>query len=88
MIPIDDDDSARRTVPIVTYALIVLNVLFFLVELSAGLGSDGRHELQIVGAKARVLCDARKHLGADFFAIVKRENKVRPALARQRPMGP
>ena len=37
MFPIGDDNSARRTVPIVTYALIVLNVLFFFVELS---GSD------------------------------------------------
>ena len=36
MLPIGDDDSQRRTVPVVTYALIVLNVLFFLVELSAG----------------------------------------------------
>jgi len=36
MLPIGDDDSARRTVPVVTYALIVINVLFFLVELSAG----------------------------------------------------
>lgn len=29
MLPIGDDDSARRTVPLVTYALIALNVLFF-----------------------------------------------------------
>jgi membrane associated rhomboid family serine protease len=36
MIPIADDDSGRRTVPVVTYALIAINVLFFLVELSAG----------------------------------------------------
>jgi membrane associated rhomboid family serine protease len=36
MLPIGDDDSARRTVPVVTYALIVINVLFFLVELTAG----------------------------------------------------
>src|SRR5215218_11460990 len=35
MLPIGDDDSARRTTPVVTYALIVINVLFFLVELSA-----------------------------------------------------
>src|SRR5205085_5964989 len=31
-----DDDSTRRTVPVVTYALIALNVLVFLLELSAG----------------------------------------------------
>ena len=36
MFPIGDDDSTERTVPIVTYALIVLNVLFFFVELSGG----------------------------------------------------
>src|SRR5512132_3118049 len=36
MFPIGDDDSARRTVPVVTYALIALNVLFFFVELSGG----------------------------------------------------
>jgi membrane associated rhomboid family serine protease len=34
--PIGDDDSSERTVPIVTYALIILNVLFFLVEQSGG----------------------------------------------------
>ena len=36
MIPIGDDDTSRRTAPIVTYALIALNVLFFFVELSGG----------------------------------------------------
>jgi len=36
MIPIGDDDSSRRTVPLVTYALIALNVLFFFVEQSGG----------------------------------------------------
>jgi membrane associated rhomboid family serine protease len=36
MIPISDDDSARRITPVVTYALIVLNVLFFFAELNAG----------------------------------------------------
>ena len=36
MFPIGDDDTSRRTVPLVTYALIALNVLFFLVELSGG----------------------------------------------------
>jgi membrane associated rhomboid family serine protease len=36
MLPIGDDDTARRTVPLVTYALIALNVLFFLVEQSGG----------------------------------------------------
>lgn len=36
MLPIGDDNSARRLVPLVTYALIVLNVLFFFVEMSGG----------------------------------------------------
>ena len=36
MLPLGDDNSARRITPIVTYALIVINVLFFLVELSGG----------------------------------------------------
>ena len=36
MFPIGDDDSAERTVPVVTYALIALNVLVFLLELNSG----------------------------------------------------
>jgi membrane associated rhomboid family serine protease len=36
MFPIGDDDTQRRTFPIVTYALIALNILFFLVELNGG----------------------------------------------------
>ena len=36
MFPIGDDNSSRRTVPLVTYALIALNVLFFFIELSGG----------------------------------------------------
>ena len=36
MFPIGDDNTSRRTVPLVTYALMALNVLFFLVELSGG----------------------------------------------------
>ena len=36
MFPIGDDDSGRRTVPIVTYILIALNVLFFFVEMNGG----------------------------------------------------
>ena len=34
--PIGDDDTARRSLPIVTYALIALNVLVFFLEMSAG----------------------------------------------------
>jgi membrane associated rhomboid family serine protease len=36
MFPIGDDDSQRRTFPVVTYALIAMNVAVFLVELSGG----------------------------------------------------
>jgi membrane associated rhomboid family serine protease len=36
MLPIGDDNSSRRTFPLVTYALIALNVLFFFVELTGG----------------------------------------------------
>jgi membrane associated rhomboid family serine protease len=36
MFPIGDDNSSRRTVPIVTYALIALNLLFFFAELKGG----------------------------------------------------
>lgn len=36
MFPIGDDNSARRTLPVVTYALIALNILFFFVEMSGG----------------------------------------------------
>jgi membrane associated rhomboid family serine protease len=36
MFPLGDDDSQRRTLPVVTYALIAFNVLMFLLELSAG----------------------------------------------------
>jgi membrane associated rhomboid family serine protease len=36
--PIGDDDSGRQSVPIVTYLLIVVNVLVFLLELNQGNG--------------------------------------------------
>ena len=36
MFPIDDDNSSRRNVPLVTYALIALNILFFFVEMTGG----------------------------------------------------
>jgi membrane associated rhomboid family serine protease len=36
MLPIGDDNTSRRTVPLVTYALIALNVLFFIMELTGG----------------------------------------------------
>jgi len=36
MLPIGDDNSSRRTIPLVTYALLALNILFFFIELSGG----------------------------------------------------
>jgi membrane associated rhomboid family serine protease len=36
MLPIGDDNSGRRSTPVVTYGLIALNVLFFLVEMGGG----------------------------------------------------
>jgi membrane associated rhomboid family serine protease len=36
MFPIGDDDSARRTTPVVTFALIALNILVFFIELNGG----------------------------------------------------
>jgi membrane associated rhomboid family serine protease len=36
LFPIGDDNSARRTLPVVTYGLIALNVIFFFVEMSGG----------------------------------------------------
>ena len=42
--------------------------------------------LQIGRRKPGVLGDAREHLGTDLFAIVKREDKIRPAIALQCPM--
>lgn len=36
MIPLSDDNSMRKTTPVVTYALILLNVLVFLLELAGG----------------------------------------------------
>jgi rhomboid family protein len=36
MLPIGDDNSSERTFPVVTWALIALNVMFFFVELTGG----------------------------------------------------
>lgn len=36
MFPIGDDNSALRTFPLITYALIALNIVFFFAELSGG----------------------------------------------------
>jgi membrane associated rhomboid family serine protease len=42
LFPFGDDNSSRRTLPVVTYALIALNVLVFSIELNLG-GSFIRH---------------------------------------------
>lgn len=36
MMPLGDDNSLRKTVPVVTYILIAINILFFLAELNGG----------------------------------------------------
>ena len=36
LFPIGDDNSSRRPLPVVTYALIALNVLVFIIELNQG----------------------------------------------------
>lgn len=36
MMPLGDDNSLRKTTPIVTYILVAMNILFFLLELSGG----------------------------------------------------
>lgn len=36
MIPLSDDNSTRKTIPIVTYAFIILNFLVFFLELKLG----------------------------------------------------
>ena len=36
MLPISDDNSSRKTFPIITYALIALNLLIFFLELAGG----------------------------------------------------
>ncbi len=61
MLPIGDDDSARRSVPLVTYALIALNVLFFFVELSGGDAFIGKWAF----VPSRFLANP----GADFLTI-------------------
>ena len=36
LFPLGDDDTNRRTTPLVTWALIALNVVFFLIEMNGG----------------------------------------------------
>jgi len=36
MMPLGDDNSLRKTIPVMTYILILLNILFFLIELGSG----------------------------------------------------
>lgn len=37
MMPVGDDNSQRKSFPIINYALIILNILVFLLELSGGM---------------------------------------------------
>jgi membrane associated rhomboid family serine protease len=61
MLPIGDDDSGRRTFPVVTYGLIALNVLFFIVEL---IGGD-----PFIGKWAFVPSRFLANPGTDFLTI-------------------
>lgn len=61
MLPIGDDDSGRRTFPLVTYALIALNVLFFFVEMSGGDAFIGKWAF----VPSRFLANP----GADFLTL-------------------
>jgi membrane associated rhomboid family serine protease len=36
MLPVSDDDRFRRSTPVVTFGLIILNAVFFLIELNSG----------------------------------------------------
>ena len=48
--------------------------------LTAGLGGEACGDLEIAGPQPGVFSDARKHFGADFFALVERENEIGPFL--------
>ncbi len=36
MMPLGDDNSARKTIPVVTYCLIIINIIVFFLEASGG----------------------------------------------------
>lgn len=36
MIPLGDDNSSRKSTPVITYALILINILFFFLEMAGG----------------------------------------------------
>ena len=88
MFPIGDDNSARRTFPVVTYVLIALNVLFFFVELSGG---DPFIE-KWAFVPARFLADPRRwspdalhgHVHARRVAAPGRQHALLVDLRRQR----
>ncbi len=61
MFPIGDDNSGRRLVPYITYALIALNLLFFLVEV---IGGDA-----FIGTWAFVPSRFLANPGGDFLTI-------------------
>ncbi len=61
MFPIGDDNSTRRTVPVITFILIALNLLVFLVELNGG----DEFIMQWSFVPSRFLADP----GADFLTL-------------------
>ena len=50
LFPIGDDDLAELTLPVVTYALIVLNVLFFGLSTPASSNTDTSLEMNILSS--------------------------------------
>jgi membrane associated rhomboid family serine protease len=76
MLPLGDDDSDRRTTPIVTYALIAINVLVFvLLELPQGEKLDafltrwGTIPAQIVAGKGLITLITSMFLHASWLHI-------------------
>jgi rhomboid family protein len=65
MIPIGDDDSAQRTTPWVTYGLVALNVLVFLLELANGDAFITKWSF----VPARFLADPGRQLATIFTAM-------------------
>src|SRR5262245_33535754 len=76
MLPIGDDDSGRRTIPFVTYALIAINVLVFvLLELPQGDNLDafltrwGTIPAQIAAGNGLITLITSMFLHANFLHI-------------------
>src|SRR5262245_5239403 len=75
MLPLGDDDSDRRTVPIVTYAIIAINILVFVLfeltspNLDAFLTRWGTIPAQIVAGKGLVTLITSMFLHANLVHI-------------------